>query len=303
MATVSNHQVLRKEKRVTPFSELAQQPEVRADILLKISNLLQSTLDYRDQLGVFFRELNHVVLIDGLSYHNDNQNIHFDIGHPGKHSCTYRLTTRQSYLGELIFTRNTRFREHELANIEAIIGTLVYPLRNGLEYQQAVQAALIDPLTGAANRVALDKNLSREIELSKRYGRNFSLLMTDLDYFKKINDNHGHGIGDQVLKEVVKTIMSCIRQTDMCFRYGGEEFIVALSNANILDAEIIAERIRQSIPKLDFQGEKGPFNVTVSIGACQLKATESLDQMIDRADAALYEAKRNGRDCVKISED
>ena len=197
-----------------------------------------------------------------------------------------------------MFHRSTRFREHELANIEGLLSTLVYPLRNALRYHEALAAAFRDPLTGAGNRVALDKTLSREIELAKRHGQDLSILMLDLDHFKRVNDEFGHGMGDRVLKEAVLSMTDCIRQTDMCFRYGGEEFLIMLSSAEEAGALRIAERIRMSINELRFTGDKGTLQVSASIGCSSLKGDDSMESLITRADEALYVAKKHGRNCV-----
>ena len=182
------------------------------------------------------------------------------------------------------------------------MGTLVYPLRNAMRYREALDQAFRDPLTGAGNRIALNDNLVREMELSRRHGYQLSLLMLDLDHFKAINDNFGHIIGDEILKAVVEKIKDCIRQTDICFRYGGEEFVVLLNNAHIADARLIAERIRMSISEMFMQTEKGPLQVTISTGLAVLEDKDSGINLIDRADKALYQAKNSGRNkvCVNI---
>lgn len=295
----SSRAALTEDKHITAFSDLMPKPDLKPELLIKLASRLQTTLELEQILEIFFSELKNAVLVDGICYSNSNQNLLHSIGKEGVHSCSYRLTTNKDYVGELTFSRNTRFREHELANIEGMISTLVYPMRNAVRYGEALAAAFRDPLTGAGNRIALDKTLDREVELAKRHSLPLSVLMLDLDDFKNVNDYYGHAMGDTVLKQVVDSIASCIRQTDMCFRYGGEEFLVMLASADSTDAHRIAERIRVAINKVRFEHKKkGSFNITASIGSATLYPSDSMHTLTERADVALYKAKNNGRNQV-----
>jgi diguanylate cyclase (GGDEF)-like protein len=294
----SGRAALTEDKQITPFADLMPKPDIKPELLLKLSSRLQTTLELQQVLDIFFNEMKHAVLVDGMCYSNSNQNLLNSYGKEGMHSCTYRLTTHKDYMGELTFSRSTRFREHELANIEGLISTLVYPLRNAVRYSEALAAAFRDPLTGAGNRVALDKTLEREVELAKRHNQPLSVLMLDIDHFKNVNDTYGHAMGDEVLKQVVKSITACIRQTDMCFRYGGEEFLIMLASADTEGAHRIAERIRCSIEEAIFTHQKGSLSITSSIGSATLYAQDTMQSICERADTALYKAKNSGRNRV-----
>jgi len=204
----------------------------------------------------------------------------------------------QDDLGEVEFSRKTRFNEEELSGIEAALTALLYPIRNALRYHAALQTALRDPLTGTGNRIALDNALRRECQLAERYAQSVSLLVLDIDHFKLINDNHGHSVGDQVLQLVAERIHNVTRETDMTFRYGGEEFVVVLSITDREGAAIIAERLRLIIEHEAFNTDVGPVNITVSVGASCLQAQDNIKQLFDRADDALYKAKHQGRNQV-----
>ncbi|MCT7358553.1 GGDEF domain-containing protein [Thalassolituus pacificus] len=294
---------LQDDKIVSSIGDLAPKPDIRPEVLLRLSGKLQTTLELSQLLEIFFEEIQQAVLVDGISFSHNAHNLLLSYGRNSVHSASYRLQTQQDYMGDLAFHRSTRFREHELANLEGLLTTLVYPMRNALRYHEALAAAFRDPLTGAGNRVALDKTLQREIELTKRHGQQLSILMLDLDHFKLVNDDFGHSMGDKVLKEAVTCITGCIRQTDMCFRYGGEEFLVMLSNAEHAGALRIAERIRMSISSLAFSNEKGRLQVTTSIGCATLTMEDSMDSLVQRADKALYQAKHNGRNRVVCDTD
>lgn len=302
MATQVSNMSAQHDEKLTPYSDLAAKPQIKSDILVRLSTFLQTTLDYQKILTLFKREIAAAVLVDGIQFDNQENGVNFSIGHLGTHSCSYQLNAQSCNLGDISFYRSTRFREHELANIEALMGTLVYPLRNAMRYKSALDQAFKDPLTGAGNRIALDDGLKREMELARRHSYDLSLLMLDLDHFKAINDGFGHLVGDEVLKSVVEKIKECIRQTDICFRYGGEEFVVLLNNANIADARLISERIRMSIEAYCLQTDNGPLQATISCGLAILHADDDAHALMDKADKALYKAKRTGRNKVCVYE-
>ncbi|GAA6134332.1 GGDEF domain-containing protein [Oceaniserpentilla sp. 4NH20-0058] len=300
MATQYSNISEAQEEKLTSFSQLAPKPQIKSETLIRLSTFLQTTLDYQTLLSIFQREIASAVLVDGIVFENANLEINFTLGQLGVHSSNYQLKAQGEFLGDITFYRSTRFREHELANLEALLGTLVYPLRNAMRYKGALNQAYRDPLTGAGNRILLDDSLKREMGLSKRFGYDLSILMIDLDHFKSINDGFGHVIGDDVLKAVVQQIKACIRQTDICFRYGGEEFIVLLNNANIANARLIAERIRMTVSELCIESDKGPLQVTLSTGLAMLKPDDDKQDLIHRADKALYQAKHTGRNKVCV---
>lgn len=155
--------------------------------------------------------------------------------------------------------------------------------------------ATIDPLTSAGNRRALNNKLERILADQQREASNVSLMLLDLDHFKKINDNYGHANGDRVLKELVQLIKSETRALDALYRYGGEEFIILPLKVNLQAAKHAAENLRQAIFKTKFADN---LSITVSIGVAQYRALESAESWISRADAALYVAKKAGRNRV-----
>ncbi len=160
--------------------------------------------------------------------------------------------------------------------------------------------AMRDPLTGTYNRWATYQRLLEELERAGRENRPVSVLMTDLDHFKKINDTYGHLVGDQVLKETVARIQSVIRSYDVVGRFGGEEFMVVLPNADTDVAVRVGERIRQAVCSRPIVADgQISISVTLSVGVASIGASRSLaDALIKSADEALYLAKRTGRNCV-----
>lgn len=144
-----------------------------------------------------------------------------------------------------------------------------------------------DALTGVSNRRALDETLESMFALQSRYEHPFSLAIFDIDHFKMVNDEHGHLFGDQALKDVARLIDDTIRETDIVFRYGGEEFVVVMPNTPLCGACIFADRLRATVhSKLD---------LTISGGVAAARETDDPQSLLSRADAALYSAKAGGR--------
>ncbi len=167
--------------------------------------------------------------------------------------------------------------------------------------QESIELAVTDPLTGLHNRRYLETHLSTLVEKIGNRGRALTLLALDIDHFKSVNDTHGHDVGDRVLQEFAVRIQSEVRGLDLVARTGGEEFIVVLPNTNIIQAEVIAERIRESVVRRHFElGEEVPsLPITVSIGVSALDDPEDEpDDILKRADLALYDAKNSGRNRV-----
>lgn len=163
--------------------------------------------------------------------------------------------------------------------------------------------ALLDPLTELLNRRKIEMELDLELKKSRRLGLPLSLIFCDLDYFKQINDQYGHPVGDEVLKGVSRHLQAGIREYDRAARYGGEEFLIMLPQTKAEIAVEIAERLRLSIERwrLIHQEKLWPFSVTISLGVAELNRDESLESLIDRADKALYRAKQGGRNAVFLS--
>jgi diguanylate cyclase (GGDEF)-like protein len=159
-----------------------------------------------------------------------------------------------------------------------------------------------DQLTGAYNRRAYDKRVEEEMARFLRYGSCFSLLLMDADKFKLINDNYGHAIGDKCLQEIIKRSLPLLRKNDMLARYGGEEFLVIMPETNGQGAKEAAEKIRQTIEKIEFIYKKDIVRVTVSIGVSQAqKGDKNHQQIFERADVAVYQAKEKGRNRVLLN--
>ena len=158
--------------------------------------------------------------------------------------------------------------------------------------------AITDPLTGAYNRRYLEQRAAKSLEDWARYERHESLLLIDIDYFKRINDKFGHSVGDRALQELVRMIRQRVRAADTLCRFGGEEFVLLLSEANAAVAERVANKLRREVERARILPEG---SITLSIGICDVSCATSVEHWFKLADAALYLAKSNGRNRVEVA--
>ncbi len=167
-------------------------------------------------------------------------------------------------------------------------------------FEEIYRMTVTDGLTQVANKRALDDFLDKEVARARRYGRNLSVMMLDLDHFKQINDRYGHLTGDVVLKEVAATIKPRIRREELFARYGGEEFVIVLPETDITGALEFAETLRKMVAEKRIPFEGQDIRVTVSIGVAQFDPTVHAgpEDLIKAADKNLYVAKNRGRNCV-----
>jgi two-component system cell cycle response regulator len=169
-------------------------------------------------------------------------------------------------------------------------------------YETSLTLSLVDPLTGAFNRRYMEAHLPRMLERTAQSNKELSALMIDIDHFKAFNDTHGHAVGDLVLKSIVTRILNGVRPSDLVVRLGGEEFVVIMPETPMATAMMVAERLRKKIAAEPMQLGEGtaPLQVTVSMGCAGITGhsvgTEAA--LIERADAALYKAKNEGRNRV-----
>ena len=282
--------------RPNPATQPAINPAVKGIELLQ---KLQTSLDIEQIIDLFSANILDMVPHEGYQFELEELAISFLQGRESRHRVSYNLTINEEVLGTLTLFRNWKFKDREIEQLESVLPHLLHPLRNGLQYFQAVQFAYKDRLTGLHNRAALDMEAPHSIELAHRNDMNLSLMMIDIDHFKKINDTYGHLCGDQILSKVGHIVNDTIRTSDLAFRYGGEEIAILLPSADREGAHRMAERLRENIKAMGYCDESG-LTVTVSIGIATLIPGDASEDLFTRADKALYEAKHCGRDQVCV---
>lgn len=217
----------------------------------------------------------------------------------------------RSQLGDIVQAMD-RYRgelQQREQKMEKRLGELQHKLESMEEQAQRVQnhleeqrlRALSDPLTLLPNRAAYDERVAQEFARWARYSGELTMVVCDLDHFKRVNDSYGHLAGDKVLRVVAKILTRCIRETDFVARYGGEEFVVLMPETDTERARLVMDKLRQTVEKSPFNFRGEPVKVTMSFGISAFGPKDQPDKVFERADNALYQAKKQGRNCCVVA--
>jgi diguanylate cyclase (GGDEF)-like protein len=214
-----------------------------------------------------------------------------------------RLSTAMRSLLRRIGTAEAEARNVEVEASKAVHAAEDRVRRLGADLHAMQVLADTDALTGLLNRRAFLPLAEDAMSYFKRYRRSISVLMIDIDHFKRVNDLYGHASGDVVIRQVANIISDAVRTTDKVARFGGEEFVVLLRETDKAGAAVIAERIRKTVANTVFEPDSNRLLATISVGVAEAEhADEDIDRTIERADQALYEAKSRGRNRVRSFE-
>jgi diguanylate cyclase (GGDEF)-like protein len=214
------------------------------------------------------------------------------------------LTSQNQLLGILLAVSvqpDFQFSEHQIKFFSGLADQTSVALERSRLFEEVKKLAETDQLTGALNRRGLDRWGAYEFERANRFDRELSVIFFDLDHFKKVNDSYGHDAGDQILKEMAERCQKVIRRVDLLVRYGGEEFLVILPETAQHEAYRIAERIRNTLHTPPYQIDEHTIEMTVSLGVKTLsEGIQSLEELINPADLAMYQAKQSGRNQTSL---
>ena len=216
------------------------------------------------------------------------------------------VTKEERLKGMLLVLSKKRggFSSLQVDLLKVLINQAFESIENALLHEEIKLLAYTDGLTGLLNHRRFQESLERELKRAERYREKLSLILTDIDYFKKVNDSFGHPVGDQVLKSVAGMLKSTVREIDIPARYGGEEFALILLNADLTVARKTAERIRKKAMELRFSADGREFGITLSLGiATYPDDAREREHLINRADQALYFAKESGRNRTVLFRD
>jgi len=222
----------------------------------------------------------------------------------------FPLVSENKVLGYVV-TKNmdSKLTLKEIEYLEELSNQAATTINRANVYAEILKHATLDALTGFYNRRQLEARIKQEIASSQRQKTPLCAIMTDIDYFKKVNDTYGHAVGDMVLKTVARVMRSQLREYDVAGRYGGEEFALLLPFTKLKEAKMVAERLRHAIETtiidisdINPDSEEKEINVTISLGIYELKSTDNEEDLLKNADKALYQAKGTGRNRVIVYE-
>lgn len=220
----------------------------------------------------------------------------------------FPLVSEQNTIGYLV-TKSTegKISPTETYYIQQLAKQVATTITRANVYSEILKHATLDALTGFYNRQQLDERIKQEISSAKRKHTSLCVIMTDIDFFKRVNDTYGHSTGDLVLKTVAKIIRTHLREYDIAARYGGEEFVIILPSTKKDEAQNVAERLRKAIEKkvidiekVNTKNEQKNISVTISLGVYSYHLNDKPANVIMNADKALYQAKENGRNQVVV---
>ena len=212
------------------------------------------------------------------------------------------LRTDKGVVGFVLLTKSGGGVQYGLLEIEYITRIARFAAIS-IENASLFRQATTDRMTGLFSHHFFEKTLDEELERARRYKTTFSLIMFDIDNFKKFNDAYGHLQGDRIIREIAKLLTKSVRLVDFPARYGGEEFAVILPAVDIKGALVVAERLRRKVEQFPFPGESDPLHVTISVGVTEFDAEANYapTEIIREADRALYQSKDKGRNRVTVS--
>ena len=225
----------------------------------------------------------------------------------GKMGIFPLIVDSKPYGAIVAYNHFDKITQKEIEHLDEIKAQAAATLTRAKSYVEVLEHATLDALTGYNNRHQFEKRLKETTSSAKRQNQPLCCIMSDIDYFKKVNDTYGHAVGDCVLKSVAKTIKKELRESDIASRYGGEEFIFLLPHTKLDEATVVANRLREAVEKKKINIEEykiknvKEISVTISIGVSEFKNEKDYEQLYKNADNALYQAKETGRNKVIIA--
>jgi diguanylate cyclase (GGDEF)-like protein len=293
------------------FNEMADQLETRlAELeaergrlrlaITRFGEALAATHDVDELLRVVVEAAVEGTGASGAVIHAEGVSVRVGDPRDGGETIELPLSIGGEALGSLYLT-GPGFDDDQRRTAASLASHAAVALENARLHRIVERQALIDGLTGIANRRQLEDAFAHEIARADRLGAPLTLVLADLDDFKTVNDRHGHAVGDDVLREFASVLRSTVREADLAGRWGGEEFVLLLSGTDAEGGAHLAERVRASLNERSFSGRAGAVvEVTCSFGVAQHRVSETERQLFAAADRALYEAKRRGKNRVEI---
>jgi diguanylate cyclase (GGDEF)-like protein len=292
------------------FNDMADQLEARIrelddgrrrlrDVTVRFGEALGATHDIDELLRLVVETAVEATGARGGALLRDHHEV-FRKGDPdaGVRRLEFHLSVGDESFGRLVLTADG-FSQEQTETAEWFVNQARTALTNARHHSTVQRQALVDTLTGLANRRLCEAALGKEIGRADRFGEPFSLVVGDIDDFKAVNDRYGHQTGDEVLKEFARALQETVRDIDLAGRWGGEEFVVGLPGTDLAGGALLAERVRAAFAERTIESQIGErFHVTATFGVAEFDGRGGLLDLLGAADAALYRAKRAGKDRV-----
>lgn len=257
---------------------------------------LQTTLNIDEILNIYADYAKQIINFSGIQFHSTQGVTQVAQSDNSTSPYSFDLDINNEHLGQLVYFSQYPLTGNINAKLTGLHNALVYPLRNAIMYSRVLKLATKDTLTGLNNRSQFNDILFEKLERCRRQHRSFSLMLLDLDNFKQVNDNFGHKVGDDVLKEFSAVLQTSIRGTDCVFRFGGDEFAILIDDPEFITNKVIAQRIMRLVEESNIMSK---YQVTTSIGYTLVNSHDCEDEVFSRADKGLYKAKASGRNCAR----
>jgi diguanylate cyclase (GGDEF)-like protein len=257
---------------------------------------LQTSLDIEDVLAIYAKFAKQLLNFSGIQFQSTIGTAQTSNSNTSNTPYIFDLSIGSEHLGQLIYFSQYPLGHSIEKKLRILHSALIYPLRNAMMYSRVLKLATKDALTSLNNRSQFNDFLAQKLENCRRYQRPFSLILLDLDNFKQVNDNYGHKVGDDMLKEFAQVLSRSIRGTDSVFRFGGDEFALLIEDPEFTTNKVVAERIMRLVRESTMMSQ---YSVTTSIGFTLASSQDCQNEIFARADKGLYKAKASGRNCAK----
>ncbi|MFT7684552.1 MAG: two-component system cell cycle response regulator [Moritella dasanensis] len=265
---------------------------------VNLTNKLQSSLDPEVILTIFKQSTRQYLPLCNLAFHYAGNTLTAKISNPGNVNLRLDLSDSGYTLGQLECDLEQDLTMAQQALLTQLSRVLINPLRNALEYQKMKLLAFQDSLTGLANRNQFEHCFQKLAVSSYKKQTHFSLLIIDLDGFKRVNDNYGHQTGDRVLANFAQLLSQFSSERAQVFRFAGDEFTILINDADKYFISDFALGIKNAVAK---NRSLAKFKLSCSIGSAQFQCDDTLESVFGRADKALYRAKKKGRNCAELA--
>ena len=272
------------------FNALKNSANVYAKNKSSLLEQLQTTLDLDKLLDIIAMEVARYINFSGLYFKNQTVSKTLRGSRKARHERHFELKLNDEFIGTLSYAINSPISMVHFKDLQRIHQIILYPLKNALQYHQAIQLAMRDSLTGLGNRRYFDEQIKRAMHNANRHHAQVGLVLGDLNKFKAINDTYGHSTGDQVLKQFANILRACIRDSDSIFRFGGDEFAIIVENASECALDIIQSRINNALKNNVLLAK---YQVGCSLGTTFMNRADNELSLFERADQALYRQKMN----------